>query len=453
MPWQPFVLCVLVWPGQLSREANASETVAVIRSADDVPGESAQSSIARTIAVNGVCLDEAQRPLADVQVVLFRMELEPVMRSSRIEETRSDSKGRYRFANVLVHTSSDEARTKYVTVLTAHGHASALAYLASLERDQQQKVTLSAASPVKGRIVDSEGNPVVGATVWARGFHPEMLDGVMSAKTDIDGQFEIADVAKFGKGSTVDFRSGKIYTFVKVLQLRVRHPEWAEQVSSFQNPSDKYSIALARGGKLQGRVIDAVTGMPAANVAVTLRSSAQHIDDYCRNTETDDQGHYRITGLAPADYCIWGSAPDRTCIALQAVSVTANGINEAPDLQLISGGWIEGRVAKLDGQPVSHDPQTGNRLCVGIQGPARPAKGRGIEQCAVDDDGSFRIRLPPGKNFPAILSDGGHVWNQTWRKEELEKGVEVKNGEITKVSFRILEKPEQPRSESPQGNQ
>jgi hypothetical protein len=54
----------------------------------------------------------------------------------------------------------------------------------------------------------------------------------------------------------------------------------------------------------------------------------------------------------------------------------------------------------------------------------------------VEDDGQFRIRVAPGRNFLRILS--GELWNRTSRHEELEQGIEIEEGETRKLFFRVL---------------
>lgn len=61
--------------------------------------------------------------------------------------------------------------------------------------------------------------------------------------------------------------------------------------------------------------------------------------------------------------------------------------------------------------------------------------------CAIEDDGSFRIRAAPGRNFPSIRSSGQEVWKRTWRMEEFDKGVDVEDGQTLRVMFRVLDQP------------
>jgi Leucine-rich repeat (LRR) protein len=107
------------------------------------------------------------------------------------------------------------------------------------------------------------------------------------------------------------------------------------------------------------------------------------------------------------------------------------------DLRLDEGSWIEGRILTSRGEPMSRDPETGDRLWIGLNGPARPRSGASFESSPVDDDGRFRLRAPAGRNFPYLLSP--EVWQRTWRKEKYERGIEVEANQPLAVNFRILE--------------
>src|SRR5262245_45134228 len=193
-----------------------------------------------------------------------------------------------------------------------------------------------------------------------------------------------------------------------------------------------------RGGGLRGRVVDDVTGKPAAGVVVTIQATKQSFSDRTEKTTTDANGEFELLGLPPLDFNLWVDAADRTCAALNSISVVDGEMTTVPDLRLIEGSWLEGHVLTLRGEPVSRDPKTGNRLRIGLHGPARPRSGTSFESCEVNDDGRFRLRVPVGRNFPHILQPD--VWQRIWLKDKYERGIEVMEaGTTVAVNFRLLE--------------
>lgn len=401
--------------------------------------------------ISGTCVDENKNPLADVDVVLYRRDSR-LLRVVRIREARTDAQGGYRFADLAV---PEKGLPIYVTVATARGRVSRLE---NLNAPKEQTLIMPAAATLRGRVTDPEGKPVAGAWVWTQAIGDAPLVGFMSSQTDENGQYELTDIAPidgkklegtvFGR-SPIDGMPVRIHDFG--VSLRVRHPDFAHHVARYNRAPGALDVRLSYGGTIEGRVVDAVTGKPAANVDVILRSIEREKGDNWRQAQTNDQGVYTVTGLGPARYCVWPVVDDRTCVALDSFEVVERQTRPAPELRLIEGGWIEGRIVGPGVQPLSQDPETGYRLQIFLNGPSRPGKRRGFEEaCDVDDDGRFRIRVAPGRNFPSLLSSAPKLWERTERKDEFEKGIEVQEGETIQLLFRVL--PEKSPAAPGQGN-
>jgi hypothetical protein len=119
------------------------------------------------------------------------------------------------------------------------------------------------------------------------------------------------------------------------------------------------------------------------------------------------------------------------------VQVVARGTKKLPDLQLVEGAWIEGRVLTTDDRPIQMEPGMRNRLRVGLHGPSRPTSGAAVESCAVDEEGRFRFRVPAGLNRPYVMSQ---AYLQRPREgAQLTAEVEVRDGETVKVTLRVVD--------------
>ena len=115
---------------------------------------------------------------------------------------------------------------------------------------------------------------------------------------------------------------------------------------------------------------------------------------------------------------------------------------KAADLRLVKGGFIKGRVVDDKGKPVSFSQ--GQRITIGVYGPARPKSGSAIEGVYADAKGEFRIRVPAGRNYPYLSSI---IPSAVLEGNEFEQdGVMVEDVKATEIEFRI-----QPSSGTPSG--
>ena len=96
--------------------------------------------------------------------------------------------------------------------------------------------------------------------------------------------------------------------------------------------------------------------------------------------------------------------------------------------------FIKGRVVDNKGSPVSISQ--GQRITIGVYGPARPKSGAAIEGVYTDAKGEFRIRVPAGRNYPYLSSILPSVVLEGNEFEQ--EGVMVEDGKATEIEFRIL---------------
>ena len=108
--------------------------------------------------------------------------------------------------------------------------------------------------------------------------------------------------------------------------------------------------------------------------------------------------------------------------------VAADEVRAAPDLVLVRGGFIVGKVVDGAGNGV----QPGIAADVGLYGPSRPRPGAAIELARVAADGSFRLRVAPGSNY--VYLRGASDYTST---DGGSKTVDVAEGQTVEIEFRV----------------
>jgi hypothetical protein len=192
---------------------------------------------------------------------------------------------------------------------------------------------------------------------------------------------------------------------------------------------------------IEGRVTYQNSGQPAAGVRILAQTTAvSHPppgDPPLRRNygvaKTDADGHYKFVDLSPANWNIFVDADGWTASAIDSLPLESGQDVTGADLQLVKGGFLNGRVIDEAGNPVAL--AEGRRVVIGVYGPARPKRGAAIQAVFVNAKGQFRIRVPQGLNYPYIAS----VMPQSVLEgQEFETdGVTVDDGKTTEIEFRI----------------
>ena len=147
---------------------------------------------------------------------------------------------------------------------------------------------------------------------------------------------------------------------------------------------------------ISGRVV-LFDGSPAAFVPVT----AQAIDP-SRSTRflreswihTDRNGEYSTPVMEAGTYNLWADLAGYTCSAID--SIPCRGSTRAPDITLVRGALLRGRVVDADsGAPVTN----GGSMGIALMGLSRPESGPAVEAAPLQNDGTFTLRAAPGENY------------------------------------------------------
>jgi 5-hydroxyisourate hydrolase-like protein (transthyretin family) len=399
--------------------------------------------------VSGQCVDEEGHPLKDVRVRLFQVG-KKLLERKLISDIETDSSGRFRFAGLPEPIPVEEPGVPigplrefaihYAIVVTKQGRASRIQeFTYSDQSTEGLSIQLRQAAELSGRVTDKEGNPIKNAQVFARAT-PRMqpVDGVLSTVTDADGRYSISDMASWAPQVK---REGKMTSTTQIF-FTVLHPGYGMARPTYTQIPSQVDVTLEKAAILEGRVFDKVTGQPAANAKVSIQGVSR--TDGFGETRTNPDGTYRMTAVNAGTYNITAHARERTCVALDSVSVEAGKTYPGINLELIEGSWIEGRIVDaVTGKPLSSKNLP--RLSVGAYGPARPKSGAAVTYSPVDENGRFALRVAPGKNYPYIMTRD--VWQRTQDREKYQAGIDVGEGELVVLNFRVLDEapPKRPK--------
>ena len=248
------------------------------------------------------------------------------------------------------------------------------------------------------------------------------------ATTDEQGRFEIRDLVG-GRYSVTASRSGFV-----TLQYGQRRPGdrgTPVEIAPGQTV-EKLTIGLPRGGVITGRVVDEF-GEPLAEAQVrVLRNQfmpgGRRMVPAGRGDTSDDQGSFRIYGLAPGEYVI--SASVRSSMMFQVPPGRPSpdveqgyaptyypGTPSMSDAQRITvgvGQEVSGitfgmtptRVSRISGRVLGGKPGESEGFVM-VLPEDRVAMGGGMPGGMVQPDGTFQISaVPPGRFVLRVQPNG-----------------------------------------------
>jgi beta-lactamase regulating signal transducer with metallopeptidase domain/5-hydroxyisourate hydrolase-like protein (transthyretin family)/uncharacterized GH25 family protein len=396
--------------------------------------------------IGGMCLGRGEARLAGVEVTLYIGAFgEPAKNQRLVHKTSTNNQGQFVFRHVPALDSRVE---QYLVIARRQGLDTSVGTLD--HRHDWLDLKMAAVRPFKGTVKNEQGKPVVGALVRCNyGAAYGLPEGVLSARTNARGEFEIDDVG--GTGRCI-----------------IEHPDYARRTLDRVPFNKEAEFKLLRGGVVEGQVIDTVTGQPVGGLSVHTQSidGAARIENgvlridqsayFGGSATTDSRGLYRIGSIPKGVFNVFVSRmPGRASVALDSLAVSGGQIVQAPPIRLVKGGVVKGRlIDDLTGQPalVGEDES----VPIGVHGPSRPRSSAAIETFAVKTDGTFELRLPPGKNF-VYVSGGPFLVRKAGDPSAIQdiREVDVKEGTETTIEFRgirqvpMKQAPEKPAKKSP----
>ena len=245
---------------------------------------------------------------------------------------------------------------------------------------------------VEGIVVDRDGRPVAGATIWAGPGGP-LGAGLAAAESAGDGTFRLRD-----RSSPCEVGARAAGHAPSVTAMPTGAPGSVQQVRL---------VLRGPGAALSGRVVDA-EGAPVAGALVQVGPDNHRYEigetkiegNQLRGlvVESDAEGRFRVEGIRPGEIPLRAI---RAGFARWKGTTTASPGSEAEvEIRLGPGAVLAGSVLNGDGHPVRNAIVT-----------VRDSTGEFHMWAVVAKDGSYRLGdLPAGEFTAEAMSHGlGHV--------------------------------------------
>lgn len=312
-------------------------------------------------------------------------------------------------------------------------------------------------APVRGRLLDTQGNPVAGATIspitisegksgsldeWeestserganfysARRHLTQLVNGnfvsgprvtvVPAVRTDDKGRFTLAGLGKDRMAEVLIGGPGIESTKVFVRSragtiISLPRSERGSDLGQETYYPDEFSHVAGPSQPVVGRVVDAKTGEPVAGVVLIGHKVATNpihgalSAGFIRST-SDDQGRFRLDGFPIGEnkFLILPSPESGYLMGGMRINTTSDGGELVRQIELTKGIMLRGRVTDgVTGKPVrghvDYWPLSSNPFL--SHAPSyRDADTRHIYFC--DSDGRFELPVMPGQGILTLNAD------------------------------------------------
>ncbi len=362
-----------------------------------------------TYSVQGSILDKATGKGiagANVQLIAVRG---PTEAPELIDATLSGEEGEFTFEGLDPPNQLRFESLGYRLVVDAPNRPVFAGYVFTDPNGRPLKIAVDPKqATLRGRVLDSAGNPVVGATVYRAYNRATCAVGLLCDTTDEEGLFEIERmpivVGPDPKSNSIQITVDSDLAGRKDFQIN-DIPGFAE-------------LRMPTGCLVRGSIVDQ-EGNAMANTLVSLRATDHSTT---RVVNTDKDGSFAVV-VPECNYHIMVEDPNFVASGLKDIECAAGKPVQLEPFVVSEGGWITGQVVHpTTGKPVVRIEQ-GERVRIGLRGPSRPMGQETLVM--VDDDGRFRLRAAAGENFPYTLNL--HTDRMLWTREA--KPIMVAEGE------------------------
>ncbi len=396
------------------------------------PPDAPRSADAR-MTVAGRVLDPAGKPVKGAVVDLLARPRSPWVGSSDtfdnprlLAQARTDADGRFRFD--APRTSSNRFFEVHLLSI-APGYGLGWAELNPDAKDPAAEMRLQPEQVVRTRLVDVTGVPAPGVEVRVMGLSrpgtADRRDSVwvysrppeenrtwpQPVKSDDQGRIVLKGI---GRGTSVS--------------LRVDDPRFARQdltldagiTAAFREKT----LALQPARIIDGRVLAADTGQPLPNAVVsatTFVESTTARGYFTAKFRADDKGHFVMNPIAGESYTL-GAFPtggEPYLVPQEEFAIPRGAVKATHDIKLPRGVLIAGKVVEEGtGRPLANSSI--QYMPMNYDGRAVLSGWQAI--VASDEDGSFRIAVPPGKGHLLVFGPtGDYVLRRDRRDHALQR--------------------------------
>ncbi len=339
----------------------------------------------KPFTLTGRVIDYNARPVAGATVVCYKFSHGQNQNSyGPLEHVQTTSDGRFSFQ--LEKENSHP-------LLVAYKQGLALGWR-TIYNVSEPIIRLGRPSQLKGIVVDADGYPVPGAMVriclknemmTRDDIAPLIPEGWFTTKTNTQGQFLFDNVPK---GTTADFgveAPGKasLWTICNF------GPREGEQ---FVAGCTDIRIVLPPEARIKGRVVDEHKGQAIAGVSVQAIPYSPVGWNFCKDpVQTDADGQFELTGLAPNKYLLQVNS-DKAGSGHLSVTVEPRQTVRDVKIPLIKGIPFEVMVYDQEkGYPVE------DAYVTVTQEEATSRYTTFRQQVTTDANGLARLFVPPGE--------------------------------------------------------
>ena len=253
---------------------------------------------------------------------------------------------------------------------------------------------LTSGASISGRVTDSNtGLPIANLEVNAG----TMDDGNVSwSDTDRDGYYTLRGLPD---GEIEVEARGQGYIQERV-NVRIANLE----------PVEGVDIELELGASISGRVSDAATGLPIAEVEMDANSRDQDGPGFYSHAHSDSDGRFTLRDLAPGVYEIRAEADRQGYVRelyddsfdwgdANLVAVVGTEAVEGVDFELKLGATISGRVS---------DAETGLPI-PDMEVNAGPVNGDHLSWSRTGINGNYTLKGLPDGNIEVVVRGQGYI--------------------------------------------
>jgi protocatechuate 3,4-dioxygenase beta subunit len=401
------------------------------------PAEQVQETDTRqvpsTTTISGSCLDENKRPLPNARVRLFLIDFYSEEKSQRqLQEVQTDDQGKFRLTDVDIQQVRDQ-RAALEVVAQSPGRATVTSrWLGHKQASKTfDNLTLPPAATMKGRIVNAEGRPVVGAIVSTATGLPMAVEGICAAVTDADGNYAITDLRPFDVANHKPHPTGDGgFMMITACNGKVEHPDYARQPFRYTKIPSTIDVTVHKSAVVHGQIVLAEKDEPASGARLEFWNDTV-ASDYWTRTTTDAGGNYRLANLPPGKYRMSVRVQGRPNLFRHDVELTSG--DNALDLKLEKGATIIGQVIDVTtGKPV----QLGKGQIMQIStSDSTGISYAGMPYANIEPNGTFTLLVPAGRQYLGMYF--GPNWRGVNTDELFNKGLVLKEGEVFQLDIQV----------------